>query len=188
MKNILVALMAVVSIHGLAENFVGDVYKCPNGEYTNVYRSEQKVLEPAELIAKGCKRVPHPSDPVSVNGREQITIPVSKDGHFRLNGEINGKVILFLVDTGATTVSVGTEFAKYANIVGGTPISLYTANGAASGRIVKGISVTAGGFKVSNTEVVVAGSSLDVALLGQSFLSKFEMILNDRELILRKKK
>ena len=44
-------------------------------------------------------------------------------------GTINGRVAKFMVDTGASVVSVSEPFAQQAGIVGGTPTTFHTANG-----------------------------------------------------------
>ena len=117
MRKMWVFVLAVASCPLWGSDFREDIYKCPGGEYTNIRPNEDISRQIAELTAMGCKRVRRLTDPVSVNGREQITIPVSKDGHFRLNGEINGRPILFMVDTGATSISITKEFAKDANLL-----------------------------------------------------------------------
>lgn len=182
MKTALLTLSLIFFSAGLR----ADIYKCSNGEFVNTTGDRG----PEQLIARGCKRMAMKTDPVSVNGREQITIPVSNDGHFRLKGEINGRPILFIVDTGASAVSVSREFATFANLVGGEPISLNTANGKLSGRLLKNIQVMAGGFTLPSVDIAVGltGGDPNVALLGQSFLAKFEMTLDDRQMILRNKK
>jgi aspartyl protease family protein len=107
-----------------------------------------------------------------------------------MKGQINGKPLMFMVDTGATLVSVSNEFASAANLTGGRPIVVATASGTRVARLIEGVSVTVSIFTVPkvNVSVGLAGLRPDEGLLGQSFLSKFEVTMDDRQMILRNKK
>lgn len=122
---------------------------------------------------------------VLANG--DLVISRSQDGHFYTTGLINGKEVKFMVDTGASLVSVSEKFAQKAFILGGLPATFKTANGDRPGRIVDGVEVSIGPVNVTNVKVGV-GLSLgneDEALLGQSFLSKFDITMNKNQLVLR---
>lgn len=162
-----------------------DIYKCGN-----IYANTSETRGPEELIAQGCRRLQLTTDPVSTNGTDKIIIRRSEDGHFRLEGKINKRPVIFLVDTGATFVSVSNEFAKYANLKGGKAVTFGTANGNVSGRIIEDIPVSAESFLLPNVTVAVGlvGLARNEALLGQSFLSSFEITLDDRQMIMRNKK
>ncbi|HEU4499650.1 MAG TPA: TIGR02281 family clan AA aspartic protease, partial [Sphingomicrobium sp.] len=47
---------------------------------------------------------------------ETIRIPMAIDGHFWVDGEINGAKVKFLVDSGATMTTIGSETAARTNI------------------------------------------------------------------------
>jgi len=76
----------------------------------------------------------------------ELQVPRDADGHFHILGSINGVPVRFLVDTGASLVTVSESFARRAGLQGGTPIVFQTANGALSGRVVGGAHVEAGGL------------------------------------------
>jgi aspartyl protease family protein len=122
---------------------------------------------------------------VSANG--DLVIHRSHDGHFYTAGTINGKEVKFMVDTGASLVSVSEEFAQKALIRGGVPTTFHTANGSRPGRVVEGLSVSIGPVSVTNVKVGVGmklGGESD-ALLGQSFLSKFDITMTKNQMVLR---
>ncbi len=122
---------------------------------------------------------------VLANG--DLVINRSQDGHFYTAGIINGKQVKFMVDTGASLVSVSEGFAQKAFIVGGVPTTFKTANGDRPGRVVDGVGVSVGPVNVTNVKVGV-GLNLgneDEALLGQSFLSKFDISMNKNQMVLR---
>lgn len=122
---------------------------------------------------------------VMANG--DLVIHRSQDGHFYTKGAINGRAVKFMVDTGASVVSVSEDFARKAMIHGGVPTLFKTANGDRPGRVVEGVNVSIGPVNVTNVKVGVGlhGGDEDDALLGQSFLSKFDITLLKDQMVLR---
>ncbi len=123
-----------------------------------------------------------------VTAQGELVIPRHRDGHFYVEGTINGKPLRFMIDTGATGVVVTEAFAQGAGLPRGEPTTFITANGTLTGRTVRGMAVTAGPFSVSPTSVGVGlvGRKSDVGLLGQSFLSKFQVSMTREEMVLRR--
>ncbi len=122
---------------------------------------------------------------VLANG--DLVITRSQDGHYYTLGTVNGREARFLVDTGASLVSVSEAFAQKAFLVTGVSATFKTANGDRVGRIVEGVSVSIGPVSVSNIRVGVGlsvGDENDV-LLGQSFLSKFDITISKNQMVLR---
>ena len=109
------------------------------------------------------------------DGRQEISIPAARDGHYYLEGAVNGVPLTFLIDTGATYVSVGEEFARKARLPEGVTGFFSTANGTVEGKIVKDQVVEAEGFKVSGLSVAVTPLGGKKGLLGQNFLRRFEV-------------
>lgn len=97
--------------------------------------------------------------------------------------DINGVKGLFIIDTGASYVSVKSQFADRARIAyaNGADITLSTANGMAKAKLAKADAVTLGKLNARGVPVVVQntdsksyGAGVD-GLLGMSFLSRFEV-------------
>lgn len=139
------------------------------------------------VVYGGIKMVMKPRE-ITVSMTGEMTIPRSRDGHFYAPGSIGGQPVVFLVDTGASYVTVSEAFASHAGISGGTPTRLHTANGVIGGRIVDGVPVSLGPAAISGVKVAVGlnGIDRDKALLGQSFLSKFQITLTRDEMVLRR--
>jgi aspartyl protease family protein len=112
---------------------------------------------------------------VSARGQSEIVVPAARDGHYYLEGSINGVPLRFMVDSGATYVSVDAGFARSAGLPGGTPGYFNTANGTAAGRIVKGQRVRVRDFEVDGLSVAVMPDGGAVGLLGQNFLRHFDV-------------
>lgn len=127
--------------------------------------------------------------PLRVSANGEVVIPRARDGHFYAEGQVNGKPVTFLVDTGASLVVVSQVFARSAGMAEGEPVTFRTANGEMRGRIVANATVSVGPVSVSGTRVGVGlvGAGSAVALLGQSFLSRFEVVLSGDQMILRSK-
>lgn len=126
---------------------------------------------------------------LTVSATGELVIPRARDGHFYAQGEIQGRSVTFLVDTGASLVVVSQQFARAAGMAQGEPTTFRTASGELQGRIVSGVTVSVGPARVAGTRVGVGlvGPDPDVALLGQSFLSKFEIVLSGDNMVLRSK-
>ena len=94
-------------------------------------------------------------------------------------GSINGKATQFMVDTGATAVSMGAAQAQQMglNYTSGRPVRMNTANGQTIGYHVE----------VRNVDAVVAQQSMPYVLLGNSFLTRFSMRRDSDQMVLERR-
>lgn len=109
--------------------------------------------------------------------RATTTLIADRDGHFVVTGTINGASVRFLVDTGATMVSMDVNAARRAgvNYLAGTRGYSQTANGVTPVFKVKLDSVKVGDISLTNVDGLVHESPLPVVLLGMSFLGQLQM-------------
>lgn len=107
----------------------------------------------------------------------RITLNEGSGGHFMTSGQINGRPVQFMVDTGATTIAMSTLDADRAGVPykNGQPVQMSTANGVAQGWRIKISSVRIGDVEVFDVDAVVTPQTLPFLLLGNSFLSRFQM-------------
>ena len=112
-------------------------------------------------------------------GRQGTLLTADAKGHFFANAAINGVTLRFIVDTGASVVTISSGDAKRAGVLylSGEKVRLQTANGVSAGYRIKLDTVTLGDITLHNVDaVVVEGNSLGgVGLLGLSFLNRTEM-------------
>jgi aspartyl protease family protein len=106
-----------------------------------------------------------------------IVLTAGTNGHFRTTGQINGKAIEFMIDTGASSVVISQADADrlgidYKNAPQGWAS---TANGAAPFRLITLSAVRIGDVEVANVEAAVIPAPMRGALLGNSFLMRFQM-------------
>lgn len=114
----------------------------------------------------------------------EVIIPRSWDGHYYIQGSINSYPVIFMVDTGATVVSLGTEIARRAQLPKGRPANFTTAGGVVQGEMVNDQTIEAGGIVVSGLQISV-GLPGDMALLGQNFLRNIDVIQSNDTMTLR---
>lgn len=111
------------------------------------------------------------------SGMGEIVLTAGAGGHFTTDGQINGKAVTFLVDTGATAIAMGQADAdrlgiNYKNAPRGFA---GTANGRIPVSVVTLSSVRVGEIEVANVEAVIMPSAMQHVLLGNSFLARFQM-------------
>ena len=122
--------------------------------------------------------------------KTEIRIASGRGHHYRSTGLINGQAASFLVDTGATLVAMNHIEAQRLGIDyrAGTPISMNTANGTASGFLITLASVSVGNIVVHNLQAVVSNTSSPAEiLLGNSYLSQVDLKIDQGVLVLTEK-
>ena len=116
----------------------------------------------------------------------EVVLERNRGGHYVAEGEINGKPVTFLVDTGATQIALSRELAHKLNLDLDSRVTLQTANGIASGHATRLDSVRLGPIVMRNVGAVVTnGIDDDVVLLGMSFLQRLEFTQAGGKLILK---
>jgi len=113
--------------------------------------------------------------PASSGGR--VTLTADARGHFETIGTINGASVRFLVDTGASMISMGIDDARRVGIdyLKGQKGFSNTANGVAPVYRVKLDTVKVGEITLNGIDGLVHESSMPFVLLGMSFLNRLEM-------------
>lgn len=119
----------------------------------------------------------------------RITLHESGGGHFMTAGQINGRTVQFMVDTGATIIAMSALDADRAGITykNGQPVQMSTANGVAQGWRIKLSTVRVGDVEVFDVDAVVTPQAMPFLLLGNSFLSRFQMRREGTQMTLDKR-
>jgi aspartyl protease family protein len=133
--------------------------------------------------------------PVSVGqraqnpGSQRIVLTADSQGHFMPPGQINGRPVQFMVDTGATLVILSESDAKRINLKyeQGQKVRVSTANGGAVGYQVKLDSVKLGDAQVYAVPAIVLPQAMPYVLLGNSFLTRFQMQRQNDQLTLERR-
>jgi aspartyl protease family protein len=112
-----------------------------------------------------------------LNESGQLVIDIAVDGHFYLDVKINDKPIRFMIDTGASAITIDIEQAKRLGINTANlkfNRRFETANGTVYGADVKLEKFTVGDVEFKDLHASVNGANLGTPLLGMSFLRKFK--------------
>ncbi|WP_341744668.1 retropepsin-like aspartic protease [Azonexus hydrophilus] len=103
-----------------------------------------------------------------------ISIPRSEGGYYMTPGQVNGVGVNFMVDTGATHVTVPAAVAERAGIACQTPAMFQTPGGAVKGCMGMAKAVTFGPFIAHNTEVAIIENN-ETTLLGMNLLASYRI-------------
>ena len=146
------------------------------------------------IEVQGARRVLRLGEaPVSVGSRggsgKRVVLIADSRGHFVNSGTINGRIMQYMVDPGASTVAIGRADAdrmglKYQD---GQPVRMNTANGVAQGWRMKLDSVRIGDVEVFGIEAIVTPQPMPYVLLGNSFLTEFQMTRINDQMVLEKR-
>jgi aspartyl protease family protein len=111
------------------------------------------------------------------SGAGKIVLAAGSGGHFMSSGSINGQAGQFMVDTGASVVALSEADAQRMGIDyrQGAPVTVRTAGGDIRAHRVMLARVRVGEVELTNIEAVVQPTPLPFVLLGNSFLSRFQM-------------
>ena len=122
--------------------------------------------------------------------KSEVRIERGINGHYNTPGHINGRLVNFMVDTGATAIAMNHTEADRLGISWrqGTRTIAGTAGGDTPSYMVTLDTVTVGGVTLHNVQaaVIVADTDNDI-LLGMTFLERTEMREENNALVLRKK-
>ena len=124
---------------------------------------------------------------VDPDGTYQVSLTRNRYGHYVTSGSINGQPVTFLLDTGATNISIPEPVARRLELKRGTPLSVSTANGVITvyntvlDRVAIGLLEIRGLRGGINPHM-----GGDEILLGMNFLKRLELIQRGDQLILRK--
>jgi len=114
--------------------------------------------------------------PVLVNGGAGLELSADRLGHYQLTGKINGQPVEFLIDTGASELSIPAGVARRLNLDRGRGFQVSTANGSITVYATQLDSVSLGPLRQTAVRAHInPAMEGDVALLGMSFLRHFDL-------------
>ena len=126
--------------------------------------------------------------PASVHGDGYIEVSLasSRGGHYVLDGQIDGRGVTFLIDTGASAVAVPQKLAGELGLQPGAAVQLRTANGTVTGTRTRLDSLQLGDIQLRDVPALITpGMDGDEVLLGMSALRQLEFTQKGGTLVLR---
>ena len=123
---------------------------------------------------------------VVADGIREVVLRRNRSGHYVATGRINGESVEFLLDTGATTISVPARLARRLGLSRGRPVLASTANGTITTYATRLRTVELGDILINDVEATInphmGGNGI---LLGMSFLKSLEFTQRGNTLTLR---
>lgn len=152
------------------------VYKCRNPQGDLVYQQAPCAKETESVsswaTSSAAPQMDDAADAVVDGG--VLIISQRMNGHYLLNGRIGGKTLTFVIDTGASAVSLSRSAAMSAQIYCGNQILMRTANGSTSACTATIPSLEFGPFRLKNVPAIIM-PNLDQPLLGMNVLQNFRV-------------
>ncbi len=121
-----------------------------------------------------------------LNGNAEVILQQNRQGHYVTNGTINGVEVIFLLDTGATDVSIPEHIADKIGLKKGRAIPISTANGTIRAYQSWISALGIGEIIIEDVDANINPEVRDdFILLGMSALKKLEFTQRDGTLTLR---
>ena len=122
---------------------------------------------------------PAPAEAQVAEGEARETMLERRsDGHFYVDAEVNGELVNFVIDTGATDVVLPVDTARRLGISFSESEFVVIGRGASGpvrGKVIKLDKVSVDGKAVRNIDAAIA-EGLDQPLLGQAYLSRISSV------------
>ena len=122
---------------------------------------------------------------VDLNGSVMVVLEQDRNGHYEAEGQINGKSVTFLVDTGATDVALPESKARELGLEFGPKVKVMTAAGPADAWVTRLDEVSVGGLRRTNVRASITDGEFNGILLGMSFLKHYNLQQQDGRLVIR---
>lgn len=123
---------------------------------------------------------------LSTEGVREVMLVRNRSGHYVASGTINGVSVEFLLDTGATDVSIPETLARRLQLTRGSPMPAFTANGTITTYATRLDTIELGGIELRDIRASINPfmQGEDV-LLGMSFLKHLEFTQRGNTLTLK---
>jgi aspartyl protease family protein len=128
----------------------------------------------------------NPNRQLQMTPGTELVLKRSGDGHYIFPGTINGQPVTFLLDTGATLVSVPAHLARGLGLKVGAYQQSVTANGTVTTRATRVDELAFGPFDLRGVPASLnPGMTGEEVLLGMSVLKHLEFTQRGDTLVLR---
>lgn len=169
----------MLSISAWGDNMI---YKCKN-QRGNINYQKSACTENVETVSSWTattkEKLPD-IEPEKKTHRELI-IKQSGNGHYFLEGTVNNQALSFVIDTGASVVSLPSAIALAAGISCKTKVVMETANGSTGACTTIIPKLKFGHFVIEDAPATIV-PNLNQPLLGMNILQHFNMVQENGEM------
>ena len=132
------------------------------------------------------QRNPNRSLKTTADGMPEVQLKRNRFGHYVATGSINGQDVEFMLDTGATDVSIPADVAERLGLERGQPAVYQTANGPITAWRTMVDEIRLGALSVGPVPASInPHDSTDAILLGMSFLRELDFSQQGNTLTLK---
>ncbi|MFZ2406069.1 MAG: TIGR02281 family clan AA aspartic protease [Methylobacter sp.] len=165
-------LLSAIALSTLSINAFGEmVYKCRNEQGEMKYQKSAC----AENVQNTSSLVEIKTTKSTNKGKKTLIIDQNANGHYFLGGEVNSTALTFVIDTGASVVSLPSSVARSAEIECKKQVKMSTANGIADACSVTIPKLKIGSFLIEDVAAVIV-PNLSEPLLGMNVLQQFNIV------------
>ncbi len=123
---------------------------------------------------------------IDAKGVREVRLVQNNRGHYYASGRINGKPVVFLLDTGASGVSIPAALAARLGLKKGPGVLISTANGLATAYSTRVGKLELGPIVITNLRGTINPNvRYKEVLLGMSVLKNLEIIQRGKQLTIR---
>jgi len=136
-------------------------------------------------LGPNLKNISLPQTEITAENSARVILQQGESGHYLFVGEINSKKVKFLLDTGATYVTIPPSVASYLGLFLNGSHYVHTANGKSLSHSTIIPNIKVGGISLNNIKGgIPKGMGGDKILLGMSFLKELKIIQENRKVTL----
>lgn len=158
------------------------IFKCKNPQGRVIYQ-KSACSDSASTVSSWTsviKERPPEKEP-AYKSRQELVIRQAANGHYFLKGAVNDKPLTFVIDTGASAVSLPRSFAADAGISCRGQVVMETANGQTGACTAVISELKLGDFVIRNAQTVIV-PNLGQPLLGMNILQQFNISQENGEM------
>lgn len=179
MQKFLIHLLTIQLVALSGASVAGTIYKCKNQHGILFYQNTECKQDTKTITAWQHQDKPNPPPIAEENYANVSQNPVLRlrqnaSGHYAIDGSVDGKALNFVIDTGATYVSLPEDAAQEAGIYCDTAVTMKTANGNTDACTSKIKALKFGAYLLQDVTTVIV-PNLEQPLLGMNVLQLFKI-------------
>lgn len=167
--------------------FAGTIYKCKNAEGIMLYQEkpcEKETRSVSSWVSSSASTVE--VDAGNPENEKPLVISQGNGGHYFIDGAVNDSYLNFVIDTGATVVSLPLATAASSGVKCQKRVMMHTGNGETQGCTATIQKLKFGHFTLRYVDAVVM-PNLSQPLLGMNVLKQFRVEQDNGQMRLSRK-